>query len=104
MSTHTIARTYADETIEHWGRYYTAHPRLRERGVTFAAFLARPRHYVETLVTGTPGLLPRQIAVQARVDAFVERERLSVRNGAIVEPLHHTQRGRHYDRSPRGER
>lgn len=96
----TFALTYSDEAIEHWGEFYLAHPQLRRRGITFVAFLARPLHYAEALTRGPGGLLPEQHAVQARVDAMVERDRLSVRDGAIFEALHHRQRGHACDRLP----
>jgi len=58
--------TYDDAHIERWGEFFTAHPALR-RLCTFEQFLAQPAAWLRRLLGGE--LLPRQRAVQQRLDA-----------------------------------
>lgn len=58
--------TYPDAYLEHWAEVFTAHPCLR-RICTFEQFLARPQMTLAAVIGGT--LLPRQRAVQRRLDA-----------------------------------
>jgi hypothetical protein len=63
---HCPLPTYGDSYIEHWGEVFTAHPCLR--GIcTFEQFLARPQMTLAAVIGGA--LLPRQRAVQRRIDA-----------------------------------
>ena len=76
---------------------------LHTRGVYFDQFVATPDYYLAKVREHLPPL-PRQRAVQARLDAIDELQEIEDiltvdldrkpdvkrNNGAIVEPLHHT--------------
>jgi len=74
-----VPRTYPDAWIEDWGAEYLAHPFLRAIGISFELFLQFPRELLDTASVSTLiplptahglyPLLPRQRAVQERVDA-----------------------------------
>jgi hypothetical protein len=74
-----VPRTYDDDYIERWGDEYVAHPYLRAIGISFEQFLQFPRELLESasVTTLIPlpeahkfyPLLPKQRAVQERVDA-----------------------------------
>lgn len=55
-----------DAYLEYWGEIFTANPCIR-RVCTFEQFLRRPQRICASLAGGT--LLPRQHAVQQRIDS-----------------------------------
>jgi len=59
--------TWDDAYIERWGEVYTAHSSLR-RLCTFEQFLVQPAAWLRRLIGEE--LLPRQRAVQRRLDAL----------------------------------
>lgn len=74
-----VPRTYDDDYLDRWGDEYLAHPFLRAMGITFEQFLQFPRELLDgaSVMTLIPlpdphkfyPLLPKQRAVQERVDA-----------------------------------
>ena len=104
-----LAGTYSDEHIERWAAEFLrpdVNRQLRARGISFECFLTAPEEILAKLaeplvITTTPGLLARQRAIQASVDAdraleeFTERalahlgRNARCANGAWIEPLHH---------------
>ncbi len=93
-----------DAELDYWGETYLANPRIQAAGITFEAFLRAPHETFDALVWTQEAsaqalrpLLPRQRRVLERLateercgnsDAS-ELRGYRLRNGALVEPLHH---------------
>ncbi len=85
---------YTDEHIEYWGEVFVAHD--LGRYMAFAVFLCDPHGEMAAIAAGYRPLLPRQRAVQQRIDAEAITadltadiaERAVLRNQALVEPIH----------------
>lgn len=74
----------SDEELEYYGDRYVE-LRLKQQGVTFAQYLARPALYEPKALDPEP-LLPAQQRVRAEL---AETDRLPHRDGHAIEPLHH---------------
>lgn len=96
-----------DAALDYWGEVYTANPAIRDQGVLFESFLRAPAELMAAVLLAPlqdaePGLLPRQRATRARLDASrqiellleitdreIEARRLVFRDRAYVEKLAH---------------
>lgn len=92
---------YSDDYIERWGRLFVLRELHMQYGIRFETFLRHPHAYLHQIAMhAMPSgdylpLLPRQRAVQARLDADVleteleENARIAYRGIGFIEPLHH---------------
>jgi len=78
--TYVTPLVMSDEVIDFWGEVYLANPAIAQLGITFEMFLAQPLNLLPAatfeavipltdLLLGRVALLPRQRAVQERLDA-----------------------------------
>ncbi len=106
-------QVYPDTWIHHWGEVYLANPRLKERGILFATFLAYPEAILRAVVyADDPDAEAAVLEHQARVRAALDHElevdrqiaaleqllqlkRMRVADGRAIEPLHHRAHPRH---------
>lgn len=96
---------YSDTYLDYWGNQFV-NRRLHQHGLMFVQFLQAPEFYIGVLGPAPLPLLPAQRQVAERLAAesgeeiaAIERDelrqlerdhRVRGRNGALVEPLHHT--------------
>ena len=106
--------TYSDEHIERCAKLYLDNPVIRQKGVLFVTFCAFPEEVMRAVAGGLAMPLPEdqqfyplmgaQRAVRNRLDdenerdiswqiaeleRMLERRRMRISNGAVMEPLHH---------------
>lgn len=96
---------HTDEHIEYWGKVFVDN-QLRQTGLTFERFIEDPVEHLEaelfrfrerSFEPDPLPLLPRQRAVQARIDAQLIDEQLNqdldhravLRDQVLIEPLRH---------------
>lgn len=103
MSAVAAAPILPDELLEHWGRVYLAHPRLRERGILFEAFVSFPGDLlraVEAEGAAAACAVARMVA-QGEVRRALDVDPLwRWRGHAYIEPLHHRRHVRGAARFP----
>lgn len=107
---------YTDAHIEHCAQLYLDNPIIRARGVLFMMFVAYPEEIMRAVAGGSAIPLPpdqeyyplldqqRQVKerlddeedqareVRAQIsdlDRLLNRRRMRVANGAVIEPMHH---------------